>query len=165
MDGVLEMAAQPMKTKSVARLVKARNKTQSVLTGQLSDKRSSYYDSSVMQYDPKALTQTGPGMPRWQAFETIAFSWSGPVTRDQSVSFTLIGPKINLGLSFVRVALILLLALGMLSFFYKSKEGMGGSFMKSLKIFSFLALFLLSPGLGQTTEIPSQQLLDELTQR
>ena len=76
-----------------------------------------------------------------------------------------LGPKINLGLSFVRVALILLLALGMLSFLYKSKEGMGGSFMKSLKIFSFLALFLLSPGLGQTTEIPSQQLLDELTQR
>jgi hypothetical protein len=165
MDRVREMASQSMETKSVARLAKTMNqKKQTVLTAQLSDKRSSYYGSSVMQHDPKALTQTGPGMPQWLAFETISFGWAGPVTRDQTVSFTLIGPKINLVLSFVRVALILLLALGMLTSFYRSKEG-GGYSMKSLKIFSFLVLFLLSPGLGQTTEIPSQQLLDELTQR
>ena len=164
-DSIQEMAAEPMQVKSAVRLGKAMNKKQSALSAQLDDNSPSYLDSSVMQYDPKALTQTGPGMPRWQAFETIAFSWSGPVTRDQAVSFTLIGPKINLALSFVRVALILLLALGMLTFFYRSKERVGGSFMKSLKIFSFLALFLLSPGLAQTTEIPSQQLLDELTQR
>ena len=64
---------------------------------------SSYYKSQVMQYDPKTLTQTGPGLPSWQPFETINFSWAGPVTRDQTISFTLIGPKINLILSFLRV--------------------------------------------------------------
>ena len=34
----------------------------------------------VMQYDPKARTQTGPGMPLWPAYQTIRFSWSGPVS-------------------------------------------------------------------------------------
>ena len=62
-----------------------------------------YYGTQVMQYDPNALTQTGPGMPKWIPFETFNFSWSGPVTRDQMVSFTLIGPKTNLVLAFMRV--------------------------------------------------------------
>ncbi len=166
MDMVQEMAAKPQPSTSVARLSKfANQKKQAALNSQLSDKRADYYGSQVMQHDPKALTQTGPGLPRWRAFDTIDFSWSGPVTRDQSVSFTLIGPTLNLVLAFVRVSLILLLALGMLGFSYRPKKGLGFSGMKSLKIFLFLSLFLLSPSLAQTTEIPSSQLLDELTER
>ena len=75
-----------------------------------------------MQYDPSALTQTGPGMPKWIPFETFNFSWSGPVTRDQMVSFTLIGPKTNLVLAFMRVFLIILLALGMFGIRFKRRS-------------------------------------------
>ena len=61
-------------------------------------------------------------MPKWLPFETVNFSWSGPVTRDQMVSFTLIGPKTNLVLAFVRVFLIIFLALGMFGIRFKRKE-------------------------------------------
>ncbi len=165
MDMVQEMAGDPLPTKSVARLSKAMNQKKQAALSPKFDKRSSYYGSQVMQHDPKSLTQTGPGMPQWLAFETIDFSWSGPVTRDQTVSFTLIGPTLNLTLAFVRVALILVLALGMIGIAYRPKKGLDFSGMKSLKTFLFLALFLLSPAPAQTTEIPSTQLLDELTQR
>ena len=74
-----------------------------------------------MQYDPNALTQTGPGMPNWLPFETFNFSWSGPVTRDQMVSFTLIGPKTNLVLAFSVSFLLLSWRLACLAF--DSNEG------------------------------------------
>ena len=89
-----------------------------------------------MQYDPKALTQTGPGLPKWLPFETVHFSWSGPVTRDQMVSFTLIGPKTNLVLAFVRVFLIIFLALGMFGIRYRRKNGFHFTGMKVIKAFS-----------------------------
>jgi hypothetical protein len=128
--------------------------------------KSSYYDR-VMQHDPNTLTQTGPGLPRWVPFETIHFNWSGPVPRDQMISFFLIGPKTNLVLSFVRVSLILLLALGMLGFQYKPKKGLHFS-MTFLKIFpAMIILFTLlaSPSPGRSSEIPSPQILDELQKR
>jgi len=176
MDMVSEMPAQQMATKSVARLGKAMDqKKKFVLNTQASGKRSSYYGSQVMQLDPKSLTQTGPGMPQWLPFETIDFGWSGPVTRDQAVSFTLIGPKINLVLAFVRVFLILVLALGMLGIGYRPKEGVQFSGKGALKkfaflvlpvfVFSFLVFSLVSFDLAQATEIPSPQMLDELAAR
>jgi hypothetical protein len=81
------------------------------------------------------------------------------------VSFTLIGPKTNLVLAFVRVFLIILLALGMFGIRYKRKEGFHFTGMKALKLFPFLVIFMLSPNLAQSTEIPSPQILDELQKR
>ncbi|MDD9302765.1 MAG: hypothetical protein HUK40_10705 [Desulfobacter sp.] len=127
------------------------------------------YDSGqrVMQYDPKALTQTGPGMPLWRPFKTINFSWSGPVTRDQQVSFTLVGPKINRVLSFIRVGLIIVLAMGMFGMEFKPGKGVH---IRALKSFApCLALLIICmvhvPTLAQASEIPSNQMLEELEKR
>lgn len=38
-------------------------------------------NDQILQVDPKALTQTGPGIPQWRPFETVHFSWTGPVTK------------------------------------------------------------------------------------
>ena len=166
MDIEQEMPSVQMETKRAARLGKSRDKGEGdLLRSQISGPKSSYYRSQVMQHDPKAFTQTGPGLPKWLPFETVNFSWSGPVTRDQMVSFTLIGPKTNLVLEFVRVFLIILLALGMFGIRYKRKNGFYFTGMKSLKLFLFLVFFLLSPNLAQSTEIPSPQILDELQKR
>ncbi len=143
------------------------SKAESV-TGKAAGMRSSpaaYHAPQVMQNDPKALTQTGPGMPRWRPFETIHFNWAGPVTRDQTVSFTLIGPQTNLVLSVVRVLLILLLAMGMFGIRYQKGTGINFTGIKALKIFSLLVLFWLSPALVKAAEIPSPQMLDALQAR
>ncbi|SDT87993.1 hypothetical protein [Desulfobacula phenolica] len=169
-DALKEMQSAPMNSymdsESVGRSGKAFVKREGArLKSSISSAGSSYYGTQVMQHDPKALTQTGPGMPKWLPFETIDFSWSGPVTRDQRVTFALIGPKTNLILAFVRVFLIVFLAFGMFGIRYRPGEGVGFTGMKSLKICAFLVFFLLSPHLAQSTEIPSQQMLDELQAR
>ena len=126
---------------------------------------SPYYKSQVMQYDPKALTQTGPGIPGWQPFETINFSWSGLVSRDQTISFTLIGPGTNLILSFLRVFLIILLALGMFGIGYRRGKGFHFPNLKPFLIIPFLVLSLFSSGICKADEIPSQEILNELQKR
>lgn len=169
-DAASEMPGEQMAGKAAPRLAKVLEQKTNVLEStQTGAAPSAYYGSQVLQYDPKALTQTGPGMPQWVPFETIQFNWSGPVTRDQTISFTLIGPRINLVLAFVRVFLILVLFLGMLGTAYQKGKGMNFSPMKFLKIFSFLVLFLVLPLVlplvAKAGEIPSPQMLDELQQR
>ncbi|MFH2091327.1 MAG: hypothetical protein ABIJ31_03090 [Pseudomonadota bacterium] len=161
-DSVQQMPAEQMAVRAGKALVKDKNYRQNAL---LSSAAPSYYETKVMQYDPKSLTQTGPGMPQWQPFDTIEFGWSGPVTRDQMISFTLINPRTNLVLAFVRVFLIFLLALGMFKVRYRSKDTVDFTGSSGTAVVSFLLLFLLSPALVQGTEIPSSQLLDTLQQR
>ncbi len=131
----------------------------------LSSTTAADYGSRVMQHDPKALTQTGPGMPVWMPFETVNFSWAGPVTRDQKISFVLIGPKINLVLAFVRVLFIILLALGMLGLKYKSDQGVTFSGMKALTAALLILVGVMSPYPANAGEIPSPRILEELQQR
>ncbi len=143
---------------------KLEKKGKALVTSSVGRPASSYLAPQVMQHDPNALTQTGPGMPEWSPFETIRFSWSGPVTRDQKIAFTLIGPKINLILSFVRVLFILLLAMGMFGVRYR-----GGRFSvkraAALTAVLVPVLLVFSPNPAHTTEIPSPQILDELQNR
>ncbi len=132
----------------------------------LSQKGASRYEEKIMRYDPNALTQTGPGMPAWEPFETIYFSWSGPVTRDQSISFVLIGPKTNLVFAFVRVFLIILLALGMFGVSYWPGRGIRFNTIFSSSLLPFTALFvLLFAHSGLALEIPSPEMLDKLRTR
>ncbi len=123
------------------------------------------YETRVMQYDPKAQTQTGPGMPEWMPFETVNFSWSGPVTRDQTISFTLIGPRINLVLAFVRVLCIILLALGMLGFKYTPGRGFRFSGAAVLSAGVLMVMVLMTPYPAKAAEIPSPAILEELQHR
>jgi len=156
MDSMQEMAPREMLSKAQPRAGKSVD---------MKSTQASHYGSQVMQYDPKSLPQTGPGMPRWIPFETIDFNWTGPVTRDQAVSFTLMGPKINLVLSFVRVFLILLLLSGMFGIRYEKGLGINLTGIKALKVFSLLVLFWLSPICVKANEIPSPQMLDALQER
>lgn len=129
--------------------------------------RSGRQRAKVMQYDPKSLTQTGPGLPLWQPFTTINFSWSGPVEIRQNISFILIGPTINLILALLRVALIILLTIGM----FRKAGYLGGKFKTSVSGVAILiftmtfALTLLNPCLTNSSEIPSPEILAELQNR
>jgi hypothetical protein len=61
------------------------------------------------EIDPNALTQTGPGLPRWN-WNSVSLSWSGPVMRGQELGLVLLSPMVNLVLNLLRVALLLALA-------------------------------------------------------
>jgi len=171
------------------KLMEMASKGSSPLAYLKSEKELSRYQSKVMQYDPRALTQTGPGVPLWRPFQTISFSWSGPVEPAQMVSFTLIGPNINLVLAFLRVALTILLALGMFigagygggkfnmcGGLFKQKRDKLESAHSSKRVSSLMrasalllaSLFLLTVlpiSSSHAGEIPSPQMLEELQRR
>ncbi|HUT79018.1 MAG TPA: hypothetical protein VM285_15070, partial [Polyangia bacterium] len=63
-----------------------------------------------LQQDPKAVVQTGPGVPDW-SWRSWHLGWSGPVDRDHDIRLYLFSPAVNLALSLLRVALMLLLVI------------------------------------------------------
>ena len=78
----------------------------------MSGKKRSF---NVRDYDKNATVQTGPGLPRWD-WRPMQIHFSGPVQRDQQLSFFFLGPAANLALAFLRVFLLGLLVLCVLGF-------------------------------------------------
>jgi len=128
------------------------------------DRYSTSLEKQVAQYDPNAMTQTGPGLPSWQPFATISYEWSGPVARDQRISFKFIGPKINLVLAFLRVGLIISLGLGMFGCRYRFKTGVHfqSYLLFAIPVFLF---FIFVPSFGCANGFPSNEMLNELQKR
>lgn len=122
------------------------------------------YQSQVPQYDPKMSLQTGPGLPAWQ-WNHVAMSWSGPVQRDQQITFTLIGPKTNLALACARIFLMSLLALGMLNISWRPTKGWGWPAWKSYFILPLLLGIFYSPAPCQASDTPTQEMLAQLRER
>lgn len=58
--------------------------------------------------DPDAMIQTGPGLPSWQ-LNTYYMTWDGPVSREQTISLTLLSPAMHALLNILRILLILLM--------------------------------------------------------
>ncbi|HEV8247688.1 MAG TPA: hypothetical protein VGP93_18060, partial [Polyangiaceae bacterium] len=75
--------------------------------------------SQQLVQDPKAIIQTGPGIPRWR-WSTSTLSWSGPVDHEHHFKLYLLSPAVQAVLGFLRVAL--LVALGWV-FFRKAPFG------------------------------------------
>lgn len=66
--------------------------------------------AALYDYDPKAIVQTGPGLPRWH-WQSYELQWSGPVERSQTMTLRLTSPAVNALLNLVRVVLVILAAL------------------------------------------------------
>lgn len=120
--------------------------------------------SQVPQYDPKMFQQTGPGLPAWQ-WTTIPMQWSGPVERDQHISLTLIGPRINLVLAFGRVLLMVLLAVGLLHITWHPRHGWTFPQWRGLLLFPLLLGLLMAPVSSRADAIPPPEMLEELRAR
>jgi hypothetical protein len=63
---------------------------------------------NMVQYDPKANIQTGPGLPQW-SWQSVKLTWNGPVQAGQKVGLILMPPWINRSLGFLRAILALAL--------------------------------------------------------
>ena len=117
-------------------------------------KMSRKYDYLTVQNDPTEVVQTGPGVPTWQ-WVAHTLTWSGPVTSDHEIRLLLLGPTGNLVLAFLRVGLLLALALKLTGVHRIRWEEIGRA--------APLALFLLLPGVAFGE--PSAATLAELEAR
>lgn len=122
-------------------------------------KKRSY---DVRDFDKNATVQTGPGLPRWE-WESLRINFSGPVQRDQRLSFFFLGPAANFVLAFVRVILLALLVLLVMGF----PGNFWPKFLKAAKgaapVAGLLLAFFSTQGFAQTT--PSPEMLEQLRQR
>ncbi len=135
---------------------------------------------SALQQDPKAVVQTGPGVPRWR-WRSWDLGWSGPVDEEHGIRLYLMSPTANLVLSLLRVALLVLLAVRLIGEGLKprgrkpgsgpeptAKDEAGGRRRKTSAAAAAGAVLLgafLQPGTARATEIPEQSVLAELAGR
>ena len=70
-------------------------------------------ERNLVEVDPKAVVQTGFGVPTWQG-STWTLEWSGPVRHDHTMRLWLQSPLHGLLLALLRVALLLALAVQVL---------------------------------------------------
>jgi hypothetical protein len=71
--------------------------------------KASYYSSNVaLEQDPKAVLQTGPGVPSW-TWRNYSLGWSGPVDREHRMRLFLASPGLNRLLTVLRLGLLGLL--------------------------------------------------------
>jgi len=119
--------------------------------------------SQVAQYDPRMINQTGPGLPVWQ-WNTVSMN-TGPVQSGQQISLMIIGPKTNLALSFIRVGLLIALALGIFEIGYRKVGGWQYPDIKTLLLIHLLICGLFASTISHANEIPSPNMFEELRNR
>lgn len=61
-----------------------------------------YLLNQALEQDPKAVLQTGPGLPNW-SWRSYALSWTGPVSRDHPMRLYLLSPGVNRLLTVARL--------------------------------------------------------------
>lgn len=71
--------------------------------------KKAIYKKDNLKADPKAVIQTGPGVPMW-SWRTVEFGFDGPVDESQRVRPILIPPAVSRLLGVVRVLALVLLA-------------------------------------------------------
>lgn len=128
-----------------------------------------YKDADNLKADPKAVIQTGPGVPNW-AWRTITFGWDGPVSGSQTIHPVLIPPALSRPLGVVRILCLVFLA-GMLLTQRRrpakpeAKEDPLPSGPTAAAMVALSGLLFCVSTTGARAQFPDQALLDELKGR
>ena len=119
-------------------------------------------EKTALSQDPKALIQTGPGLPTW-TWRAVTMKWNGPVARNQEIRLWLLSPAVNLVLAFVRVLLLALLVFLMLDLRQWKERGFAGAVAMALCGLLFLPQGAIAAGDG--IGFPPSDLLKQLETR
>lgn len=170
-DGAAFPASAPME-----QAVDALSNMGASTTPSRSSAKKLYKDADNLKADPKAVIQTGPGVPNW-SWRTITFGWDGPVSSAQTVRPILIPPSFSRPLGIVRILCLVLLAAMLLTQKRKAAPPAEPAPEKAdspapapdaspvaalVALSGFLLFALASPAQAQ---FPNQELLDELKSR
>ena len=126
--------------------------------GKLSSPSANYRQFNEA-YDPNAMVQTGPGLPKWR-WSTTSVNFSGPVERSQRLHFYFLSPPVNLFLALLRALLLILLFARLLPF---GTARLPGFARPAALLSALLFVFLVAP--AARADIPSEPLLEQLQTR
>jgi hypothetical protein len=121
--------------------------------------QSSSYNMALEQ-DPKAVVQTGPGVPGWR-FRSYSLTWSGPVGRDHTMRLVLASPWLNRLLTLLRLGALAALGYVLITGRWPSLP----RFSSPAPAAAALALLLLPAAARAEQDTPSPDLLKELQAR
>jgi hypothetical protein len=108
-------------------------------------------------YDPTAIVQTGPGLPRWR-WTALDLKWSGPVASTQRLRLYLMPPSVNLILGLLRAALLFALVFRL---FPRSDRLLPGRWVgRGVAVL----LVFFAPAMARA-DVPDKELLEELSKR
>ncbi len=122
--------------------------------------------SVQQEYDPNAIVQTGPGLPRWR-WKSVDLRWSGPVAVGEQLSFYFVPPWLNrLGnIAAVLLSLVLGTMLFQRSALWQSVQFFPKKFMHAaLPLVASVICFVPSEQSFAEVSV-SSELLKELEQR
>jgi len=122
-----------------------------------------YKSKTLERYPSDALAQAGSGIPTWQ-WNSYRINWHSPVAQDQAFELIVMSKNVYRVLKIAGILLSLL----WLFLLLKDIKRPTLSHNQSKAVVSLLALIVLAPGYSshsQASDLPSQQLLDQLEQR
>jgi hypothetical protein len=114
--------------------------------------------STLLEQDPNAQIQTGPGVPTWR-WRTWRLGWSGPVEHTHTLELYLLSPRVNVLLSALRIALVGLFAFWALRHVWRRVRQAAPA-----AVTLGLVLIVGSPQLARA-DIPTPELLEQLRER
>jgi hypothetical protein len=120
----------------------------------------------LVEYDPGAAIQTGPGLPRW-SWERVEIGFSGPIEADARVRLVLLGPDASLGWRLLTVVLLAALLARVAVPRHGAPAGGGGgvpAVPSAAAAAVLLGLAVLFPG-GARADFPPPALLEALRER
>lgn len=126
---------------------------------------SQIWQSNSQVYDPAAVVQTGPGLPRWR-WSTLDLRWSGPVAATQRLHLYLLSPAVNLALALLRAALLFLVVLRVFPYSGRVLPRVFGPLPAAALVVLAVTggLALLAPRPARA-DVPDKVMLDELKAR
>lgn len=125
--------------------------------------------------DPKAVVQTGPGVPDW-SWKSWQMSWSGPVDANHEITLYLVSPTMNLVISILRVLLLVLVSFFLVRHALRAMKPRPNDkddrektskppFATMSTAGILMPLLLLAPEMSSASDFPPQELLSQLKER
>ncbi|MCB0347060.1 MAG: hypothetical protein KDD66_18210 [Bdellovibrionales bacterium] len=148
--------AMPMKREAMP---KALDSYSGMSFGSGASDNIAYRKQKLTQVDPRAVVQTGPGLPNW-SWRNWTLRWNGPVKKDHPIQLYLLSPGVNLLLSLVRVALFLALSIAFLN-----REKFLAYLPKGTAASICLLCLFGKANVAHADDFPDQQLLNDLSGR
>ncbi|GAA5508530.1 hypothetical protein [Novipirellula caenicola] len=107
-----------------------------------------------LNYDPKAVIQTGPAQPQWN-WNNVVCRWNGPVAANQTVHPVLVSLTTNRILTCIRVGLLILLAAILLRQRGRRWPWSRAASRSAVAVTAFAMMWLPSTAIGQDTATDS----------